>query len=262
MIDEGTIARKLATLGSEKPVFRDGARVISNGILPSPINAILDEIDNTILRRKLTFRVGPSFMSFIVAGRRLLSLVATSDDLAEANPPVGAALSHEETEAFEAVGAALTLLVREDHPVLVESTPSEEGGARSDIGIPVDRLADLLEVVPSAPIKPMQIFVEACEGFYTACLFWSDGLWVGHAEDDDVLAELRKVADDQWERFRGAYGKSGQSLDAPRLFMLERALGEAGSVAGTWAQGEFALFVYEPGNLADIHAIWRKIFTT
>lgn len=262
MIDEGSIARKLTKLGSEKPIFRGGARVISNGILPPPLAAILDEIDTTILRRKLTFRVGDSALSFVVAGRRLLTLESATDDLAEANPPVGAALSHDDTAMFEAVAAALTLLVREDRSVLVESAPVADSGGRTDIGIPVDRLAELLEVDLSAPVNPMQIFVEACEEFYSACLYWSDGIWVGHAEDDDVLVELRKVADDQWGRFREAYGKSGQSTDAPRLIMLERALGEAGSVAGTWAQGEFALFVYDPHDLADIHAIWRKIFTT
>lgn len=261
MIDERAVARKLAILGGEKPVFRDGGRVISNGILPPPLAAVLEEIDNTVLKRRLTFRAGDSLLSFVVAGRRLMTLAAASPDLSMAQPLVGTALSHDDEDVFEAVAAAIVALTEDARPVRVESAQSDEGGVHTNIGIPVDRMTDLMGVDLTDRPQPMQQFIEACEHFYSACLFWVGGVWIGQSEDDGLMARLRAIAEGQWDRFRDAYGKNGHSVETPRLIILDSALGGDGSVTAAWANGEFAIFAHAQGDAAEIHASWRRIFT-
>lgn len=261
MIDERAIARKLAILGGEKPVFRDGGRVISNGILPPPLTAVLEEIDNTILKRRLTFRADDSRLSFVVAGRRLMTLAAASPDLSMVQHLVGTALSHDDEDTFETIAAAIVALTEDARPILVESAQTEEGGVHTNIGIPVDRMTELMSIDLAEMPQPMQQFIEACELFYSACLFWVGGVWIGQSEDDGLLSRLRGIAEGQWDRFRDAYGKNSHSLETPRLIILDRALGGDGSVTAAWAHGEFAMFAHEQRDAAEIHATWRRIFT-
>lgn len=261
MIDERAVARKLSILGSEKPVYRDGARVISNGILPPPLSAVLDEIDNTVLKRRLTFRVGDSHLSFVVAGRRLMTLLSATADLDMVRPLVGQALSHDDEETFETVAAAIVSLAEREEPVLVESAHAEDGGVHTNIGIPVDRLTEVMGIDLADAPQPMQLFIEACEPHYSACLFWAGDVWIGHSEDEDRLERLRQIADAQWDRFRDAYSRNGHSLDTSRLIILERALGEDGSVTAAWAQGEYAILAHDQDETAEIHRTWRRIFT-
>ena len=49
--------------------------------------------------------------------------------------------------------------------------------------------------------SPVQMFIEACEPQYSACLFWSGGAWIGHADDQALLARLRPIAEAQRQRF-------------------------------------------------------------
>ncbi|MGB3315134.1 MAG: hypothetical protein WBB85_12035 [Albidovulum sp.] len=261
MIDERAVAKKLAVLGGEKPIFRDGGRVISNGILPPPLTAVLDEIDNTVLKRRLTFRAGDSTLSFVVAGRRLMNLVSASPDLSMAQPLIGTALSHDDEDTFETVAAAIVALTEDERPILVESTHSEESGVHTNIGIPIDRMTELMGIDLADKTQPMQHFIDACEEYYSACLFWVGGIWIGQSEDEALLARLRVVADTQWDRFRDAYGKNGHSADTPRLIILDRALDEDGSVTAAWADGEYAIFAHDQSDAAEIHATWRRIFT-
>lgn len=261
MIDERAVARKLAILGGEKPVFRDGGRVISNGILPPPLNAVLEEIDNTVLKRRLTFRAGDSTLSFVVAGRRLMTLVAASPDLSMAEPLIGTALSHDDEDTFETVAAAIVALTDAERPILVQSAHSDAGGVHTNIGIPIDRMTELMGIDLADKVQPMQCFIDACEELYSACLFWVGGVWIGQSEDDGLMTRLRGVADSQWERFREAYGKNGHSVDTPRLIILDRALGDEASVTAAWANGEYVIFAHDQSDAAEIHDTWRRIFT-
>ncbi|GAB4385782.1 MAG: hypothetical protein Kow0045_12210 [Albidovulum sp.] len=261
MIDERLVARKLATLGTASFVFRDGGRVISNGLVPPPAAAILEEIDNTILKRRVTFRAGAERLTFVVAGRRLLALAAASEGLAGAAELVGEVLSHDDPGQMEAVGSLIALIAQDERPVLVEAVPTDEGGNRGNVGIPVERLAELMQIDLAEPVLPMQMFLEACEGLYTACLFRAGEAWIGHAEEAELLERLRDVAERQWERFREAYGRHVPAADTPRLVMLEGAAGGEDCLSAAWGYGEFALLVHGRDDLLDIHHHWRRIFT-
>lgn len=261
MTDNRAVARKLSILSRERPVFRGGARVISNGLMPPPMHAILDEIDVTVLKRRVRFRVGDSAVAFLVSGRRLMKLEEASADLSMLNPLVGQELSHDEDEVMEAVVAALMTLAQHEAPVLVEVELPEDAGATMAIGIPVDRLAELLEVDLGETFDPMRLFVEQAEQNFSACLYFAHGVWIGTSDDEELLARLRTIAETQWDRFREAMNRIGRSSDVPRLIVLDGVLEGDLSVTAGWSQDEFAVLAHSADETAEIHRLWRRIFT-
>lgn len=258
MSDLGPITRKLAALASGRPVFRSGLRVLSNGVFPPPLPAILEEVDATVLRRQVTLHAGDSQMTLIVAGRRILCVTGLSDDLAEGQAAIGRPLSQDDPEGLEMTGALLAAFAEGARAVLVDSVPVTSGGAA--VGISAAHLAELLDLGETP--RPVQLFIEACEPFYSACLFRSGGLWIGHSDDPALLERLRGTAETQADRLRPAYAaEDDQPGEVPHLIVLERAMEGNLSVSATWAQDDFAIFTHDDGDAAAIHDTWRRIFT-
>jgi hypothetical protein len=259
MTDIGSILRKLSVLGAERPVFRDGLRVLSNGVYPPPPAALLAEVDTTILKRELVFHAGDRRLSALVAGRRILQLTSASPDLTSATAIVGQPLSPDDAVACEALAEALLALCGGEPVLMVESSQPEGSMAAASVGISGETLAEMM-MVDRTP-SPVQMFVETCEPQYSACLFWSGGAWIGHADDQALLARLRPIAEAQRQRMQSAYRGADPSAEAPRLIILDKALAEDGSVSAAWANDEFAIIVHLPEDCAGIHAAWRRIFT-
>ena len=259
MTDIGSILRKLSVLGAERPIFREGLRVLSNGVYPPPLAALLAEVDTTILKRQLEFQAGDSRLGMMVAGRRILMLTSASPDLVAAGAPLGQPLSPDDGSAFEALAEALVALCAPERVLTVDCSHPDASASAASVGISGEALAEMLMVDRSS--SPVQMFIEACEPQYSACLFWSGGAWIGHADDQALLARLRPIAEAQRQRMPSAYRSADQSGEAPRLIILEKALADEGSVSAAWANDEFAIFVHAPEDCAAIHAAWRRIFT-
>lgn len=257
MPDLGPITRKLSALASDRSQLRDGLRVLSNGVFPAPLPAILDEIDATVLRRELTFSAGESRVVLTVAGRRILGVVALSDDMAGWQSLVGQPLSQDDPPRLEQTGTLLATLASGERPVLLDvQHPTDAGIA---VGISADHLRDLLE--QGEPPRPVQLFIESCEPWYAACLFRSGGVWIGHSDDQALLARLRRLAEAREGRFRATYDGADPSSATPRLLILEAALDGGLSVTATWTQEDFAIFAHVQADAAHIHRAWRRIFT-
>lgn len=257
MSDLGPLLRKFTALASERPVFRDGLRVLSNGVFPPPLPALLDEIEATVLKRELTLVAGESRLCLTVAGRRLLGLTAISDDLGEWRSLIGQSLSQDDPQNIEMVATLLAAFTADEQPILLATAPATR--APVAVGISVARLWEVLEI--DEPLRPVQLFIETCEPWYAACLFRSGGLWIGHSDDEALLARLRDLAEAQADRFRAACRGGDQPGDAPHLIILERVLDDSLSIAATWAQDDFAIFAHAEAEAATIHAAWRRIFT-
>lgn len=252
MPDLAPLLRKLTALASERPVFRDGLRVLSNGIFPPPLPAVLDEIEATVLKRELSLVAGESRLGLMVAGRRVLGITTLSDDLEEWRGLIGLSLSQDDPQNVEMVATLLAAFAADERSVLLGVAPVT--GSTVAVGISVARLWQELDI--DAPMRPIQLFIETCEPWYAACLFRSGGLWLGHSDDAALLARLRNLAESQADRF-----SAGPSGEAPCLLVLERVLDDSLSVTVARAQDDFALFAHAATDAAAIHAAWRRIFS-
>ncbi|WP_424978562.1 hypothetical protein [Leisingera sp. S232] len=263
MTHDDAIAGNLAALGARQTVFRDGKRVISNGCFPPPLPAILQEIATTVLQRQLCFHAGDSHLALVVSERRLMSLVSASSDLAEAQPLIGTALSHDQPEVLEAVAAAMVRLAQMEQPVLVETgfaAAAADSGLGS-LGLPLTMLEEIMDLDPAEQERPMAFFIDASAELYAACLLHSGGAWMGAAADQAVLTKLQQIAEVQWERFQASFAKHAGPLETPRLVSLGPVLEGGLCVSVVWAGGECALFAHSQDDLAALHGMWQRVFT-
>lgn len=261
MTHDDAIAGNLAALGARQTVFRDGRRVLSNGLFPPPLPALLQEIGTTVLQRQLTFRAGASALSFVVSERRLMALVSASSDLEEVQHLAGQGLSHDQPDVLEAVAAAMVRLAQAEEPLTVETAFAAPGGSPAGLGLPAAMLEEVMELDPGEQERPMEFFIEAAAGMYSACLLHAGGAWLGGGEDAAVLTALQKIADAQWDRFQASYAKHAALTETPRLISLGPVLDGGSCVSVVWADGECALFAHGEADLAGLHGIWQRVFT-
>ena len=135
MSDLNALAQKLNALATNDDVFDHGARVISQGGVPAPLNALLDAIDETVLERRLDFAAGDAVVSLIAAGRRLRGLVAVSPANDTASALIGVPLSREEPDLLDAAFAVLTGTFGAATQLTVRSLPSEPFGTSGERGV-------------------------------------------------------------------------------------------------------------------------------
>ena len=83
MSELSALAEKLSLLAAKEDIFKDGARVISQGGVPTPLNAMLQAIDDTVLERKLAFVTEKHTINIIAAGRRLRGISSASPSVGD-----------------------------------------------------------------------------------------------------------------------------------------------------------------------------------
>ena len=260
MIDKQALSQKLKALGEKKTAFFDGARVISDGETPSPMQAILLAIDETVLDRKLTFNVDGSYVTVVVAGRRLQGLIKASGKLDGALKVMGRILSHEDSELLDAVGGIMHQLVDQGGQVTVTSEAGEKLGTQSDAGVGASLLADSWGVeMSSVPPTAMAQFIMNCGASVNASLVIAQGKVVRAKGDKAIQDRLEHIANDQWDSFSRALGKLRKAEEAePALVCLNGGLTDETSVAVARNEEELSVFVFNSDQLTTVYSKWRE----
>lgn len=258
MSDLNSLAQKLAALATKGDIFDHGARVISRDGVPSPINALLDVIDETVLERRLDFAAGDAIVSLIAAGRRLRGLLAVSPASNGSSALIGATLSRQEPEVLEMVFAALSETLGTAPQLTVRSLPSEPFGTSGERGIAAIDLAQIWQInMNETPLPPMERFLQANQTVLSAVLHVSAGdVLTSHGD----ISELQSIWDTQVEAFLQSQEALPSHQDGPQLICLEGALEGDAAAALAVADDDVALLVYDPAQLAALHASWRAIF--
>jgi hypothetical protein len=258
MSDLNALAQKLNALAANDDIFDHGARVISQGGVPAPMNALLDVIDETVLERRLDFAAGDAVVSLIAAGRRLRGLVAVSPANDGAAALIGAPLSRQEPDLLDSVFAVLTETLSAAMQLTVRSLPPEPFGTSGERGIAAASLAEIWQVnMHEAPLPPMARFLQANQAALSAVL---------HVRAGDVLTRQGDISELQsiWDTQVEAFVKSQESLpshkDGPQLICLDGALEGDAAAALALSDEDVALLVYDPAQLSALHASWRTVF--
>jgi len=138
------ILARLHSLQSPAIIDPAGGRLIAAAMDPSPITAVMREINETMLGRSLTFHsdAGPN-MTLEVAGRRVLRMAA-AEGLARADTCLSApALEDGQKDDLIRLLHALAIPGR---TLRVVSTPISNEAEGVSVGLPVALLADLMLV--------------------------------------------------------------------------------------------------------------------
>ncbi|PRY75294.1 hypothetical protein CLV80_113104 [Yoonia maritima] len=256
MSDTSIIANKLAALLSEDEIYVGRARIISQSGAPTPLAALLNEIDATVLERTLVFSIDDVNVSMIVAGRRLRGLVDVSGNLPEAESVIGKVLSRDEPETLQAAGDLMMLLCASASQVTVRSLPSQPFGTSAEAGISAAGLAKLWHIdLDAKPVALIERFFAAHSNGMTAYLYVSNG---------DVAKTVGDVAmlDALWSTQIATFRKRHRSVlpqqEGPRLICLNEPLGENTTVAVAIDGNDVGLFSYKPSQMPKLVSAWTS----
>jgi len=255
------LVRKLSALSTSATTLKDGNRVLSNGTWPQPLRAILSEIDDTVLKRKLTFISGANHISVVASGRRLLAVVEVSENFATGSELVGQALSSTRTDLVNSVAVLLTELAQRDGNLLVTAGSTELLDSQTEGGVPILMLADALGIdVDDTTEGPLGKFLEAIEGLMAACIFYTDGAEVSAAGDDGDISMVRSELGAHWHEFRTELPFLRQDEHSPFLICLAGTGGGSGSLFVAEGGESRAAFSTTDDDTAAIQASWGDYF--
>ena len=259
MSDLNALAQKLSAIAAKEDIFQSGARVISQGGVPSPMNALLQAIDETVLERKLTFVAGKHTINVIAAGRRLRGISSASPSAGDISHLAGKTIAREEPALVDDAFALLSETVGSASKLVVHSLPPDAFGKGGERGISAEGLALLWQIdMDEAPLPPMERFLRSNEQGITAALHVSGGEITASQGD---VQELQTIWDTQVESFIEQQGVTFANTDGPQLVALDGALEDGSAAALALAGDDVALLVYDPATIGDLHASWQAIFT-
>ncbi|KQI71723.1 hypothetical protein AN191_12135 [Loktanella sp. 5RATIMAR09] len=259
MSELNALAQKLAVLSARDVVDQTGARMISEGGLPSPLAAILREVDDTVLERCLAFRCGDTTVRIIAAGRRMRGILSVSPK-SDADV-IGQVLSREDPDVVQAAHDLLQTLCGNAENMTVRSLPSEPFGNSGERGISALGLAELWDVAlaeaDSTPKPPMEQFLTVNAPAFSSVLHIYNGEIVTKEGD---FAALQAIWSTQVEAFREAHRKTLRGEEAAQLICLDGAFDNGNSAALALYENHVALIAYEAERFGAMQASWQRIF--
>ncbi|SEW42186.1 hypothetical protein SAMN04488515_2934 [Cognatiyoonia koreensis] len=262
MIDKKALSHKLAALASSTTSFRDGARVISDGESTPILNAILHEIDATVLNRKLTFRVGKSYVTIVAGGRRLQGMTKLSGDIDGALRVMGKIVTHDDAEVMDAVAHVMKQVGEKEGELTVESAMTDKIGSSTETGVGVGILSDAWGIdMALSPPTPLGQFIINCGASVNASLVIAQGEIIRAKGDKAIQDKLQDIANQQWSTFEKAHAKLRAGNAEPSLICLNSGLGEGSSLAVAKRDDEVSLFCFSPDQLGNVYANWRETNT-
>ncbi len=252
-----SLASKVQELASDDVVFVGRARLLATAGSMPPITAILREIDNTVLDRKLSFQVGDVSFAVIAAGRRLQGFVELPEGTKDADKFLNQVLSEEDPDVMNAATNMIMQYRTAEAKVTVQSEPARRLGKGSDAGMSVNGLVRVWNVdmdAKSAP--PVERFLAQSVEHLVSSLYVVNGQAV-EMSDNAVL--LQSVWENQVPAFLEKYKKTNPHPGAPALMCFEHPQDETGALALAISGEEIAIMSYKPETIGQLLEYWQSV---
>lgn len=253
MANDSTLIAKLNALIADEPVFINKARVISKTGTPVPLDALLGEIDNTVLERTLVFAIDTALLHVAVAGRRLrgiLELTGGPDTALK-----GQVLAQDDIIVQQRLHNFLAQLCEGAALVTVQSLPAGAFGSPSEAGISASSLMRLSQNASGTTTSLMSQFLSDNRARLTACLR-ARGTEIITTEGDTTA--LNHIWRDQAGPLQnGRKAIFAQDHD-PSLIVMTPALHNGQTIAIAVMQGETAVMSCASDQTTNLLSSWRK----
>lgn len=255
-MDKKTLAKKLAALSTEGETFEGGFRVVSDGVEPPILAAILNEVDLTVLPRKLAFRMDNSEITLVAGGRRLRGLVKASKDIKGVIGVLGKPLTRDDAELLAGLHEIIGQFTATAGKLTVESSEPDAMGGQADAGLTAQILAEIWGVdLNIEPATPVMSFIRGCGAMTTAWVIMTNDSENKTGGDGAKLAALKAAISQQWAQFSNTV----DDIASPSGFIcLNNALGDMGSVAIIKTADEAAMLCYDDENMSNLHSQWAN----
>lgn len=205
MTDDKALRHKLDQLGATTIEATDNARVLSAVTPESALVAVLQEIDTTVLGRRLEFtNEADAGLSIDVAGRRILRVAGLKPETyaSEFADLVGTALEDSDSVEVDLFLQALQVLAEDTAELFVTASPLPRGQG-GGLGCSAATLADAwdLELYAEADTapnsdNPIDRLMALCGPAATALVLFEDGLPAKQDGTKDAAMALANLAMD------------------------------------------------------------------
>jgi len=142
---EENVMERIEALAAESRFDHTGRRILSNGVEGNPVQAIMREIDETVLERDLQFEAGDRRLSLEVSSRRILRISFLDDSI---NSEAALALVGSwliERKQSQSVADVIQSFAETEDTITVASVPTKKSDAPAHArGIAVSHVADHL----------------------------------------------------------------------------------------------------------------------
>jgi hypothetical protein len=195
------LSEKIAKL-AEAPAPAPEGRVLATGADGTTLAAILREVDETVLPRRLIFRRGEGTLTLAAGNRRLISVdTAEGPGAGEAADILGVALTQPDVAMLGQLRVALTAGLPGHDPILVTIAPPTDDKVDFAAGTTAVALASAWgvdisdpEASETKPADPMDTFFGAAPSLASAWLRITSGEIADAGGDEALLDRLRDFA--------------------------------------------------------------------
>lgn len=249
-----TLAARIAALAEEQPAHIGRARVLD--LRRGVTEALLDEIDATVLAATLLFETETKSLRLKVAGRRLLSVVE-GDDVADA-ALAGQALGSPNAEHVQFVAGVLSDFTSEARSLRVTSTPERAEAGGDSISVEALEAAMGLETdAPDASIS--ERFLKRAEGHIKALLHLDDGTVTATKGAIAQVQSLKIALTTQLSPYLEAREANCPSHTDPSIIFCQDTISEGVGLAVGVIGSEVLLLAYQSGNMTALATAWRRV---
>lgn len=255
------IRDRIELLASEVPAFLGQARVIcATGASP---NAVLEELDCTVLPADLQFRSAGQHLTLRASGRRLVQVIEASANLPFPQEQVGMPLSHNDREmrahiaetlaSFTKAKRALQVVVG---PLIDQSALTTSSQSLSVVALKED--LDRLDETASVDLPFLdKIGLQAQE--ITTAQIWLDGNQVIKTTGDvAAIGEIKAVLTDQLSKWRKVQDQLGHNKDSARLSVFAEVLGSGRCMAMVSQAAQTRLFVLPSTSIPNLCSMFQS----
>lgn len=258
MSDDDLFARKIATL-SATDTFDGRAVHLGPSGDDDAVVLVLHAIDDTMLLRDAVFSVGDSFVTLRISGKRLLGVVAVSDDLTLGSPLIDHALTAASQDEIAQVGALLRALTRAAGVLKLERQVVDPSAKPSHLGVSSDGLAEVWQMEPTQDASdPLTRFAARCALLSEAMILSHDGQTLESTGSATALKTLRSSLEhDGLDRVPHAPG--GTETD-PRLQVLDATAPKGKALAMARVGNRHCAALISTDAVATLCAAWATAF--
>lgn len=255
MSADKTLADRIAALAAETPEMDGAARVLS--VRGGVLEAMLDEIDQTVLGAELQFETDGKRLALLAGGRRLVALRAV-DGVDAPDAILGKPLSMDASDEVAAVAGVMNAFAEGATRLKVASAISND--ADVDESVSLTALQSALGITPDDPdATSMQRFLARIGDHAAASILLKDGAVEDSSGDKALLQSLKIAMSTQLRGFLDSRSKTCPSHTDPSLtFCADTLSNKVGMVIAIHGE-DIALIAYRASGLGEMCRAWQRV---
>jgi hypothetical protein len=257
-----TLLERIARIAEAGTIYKQGRRVLAEGNPDAILPAMLQEIDETILARKLTFHNDADHIIAVIAkGRRLWQICEISPKslIPKGANLVSVNLSADDDKAMNALAKLMQKFAKNSKVLSVSIADTGADSDYSAMGLPVPMLRNLWNVAAAATGlgNPLQEFVETISDDILASVVMTEDDMIFSSGSDTQIKLLTGLIKDHLPAIAAEFSKLQKKDNPKSLIALNRDSKYFISCARM--ENMTALIVCKPDKFHDIVSTWQQL---